>query len=226
MLRRADGAEYAQPGRPDAGTGGRQDRRRPRLPVHPPRQQGRHAVQPLQPAPLDRGHFRARAPRLRGSKRPRGVRLLRAQPDAGASDQGEPQEAPPPETAQAADQDERAVTGLLRRSLQAQAALDRRERAAPDQRPGASPRPLPHPRQAERLAEGAGQRPRGARAPPPLSKSAYVAHSGTRTDQQRVGGGTATICHMGELLDHVRSYYEALNTGDPDKVAEHFTDDA
>jgi ketosteroid isomerase-like protein len=28
------------------------------------------------------------------------------------------------------------------------------------------------------------------------------------------------------LLDHVRSYYEALNTGDPDRVAEHFTDDA
>jgi ketosteroid isomerase-like protein len=31
---------------------------------------------------------------------------------------------------------------------------------------------------------------------------------------------------MGEHLDHVRSYYEALNTGDPDKVAAHFTDDA
>ncbi len=31
---------------------------------------------------------------------------------------------------------------------------------------------------------------------------------------------------MGELLDHVRSYYEALNSGDPDRVAEHFTDDA
>ena len=31
---------------------------------------------------------------------------------------------------------------------------------------------------------------------------------------------------MGALLDHVRSYYEALNTGDPDRVAEHFTDDA
>ena len=31
---------------------------------------------------------------------------------------------------------------------------------------------------------------------------------------------------MGELLDHVRSYYEALNTGDPDAVAAHFTDDA
>ena len=28
------------------------------------------------------------------------------------------------------------------------------------------------------------------------------------------------------LLDHVRSYYEALNTGDADRVAEHFTDDA
>jgi ketosteroid isomerase-like protein len=27
-------------------------------------------------------------------------------------------------------------------------------------------------------------------------------------------------------LDHIRSYYEALNTGDPDRVAEHFTDDA
>jgi ketosteroid isomerase-like protein len=31
---------------------------------------------------------------------------------------------------------------------------------------------------------------------------------------------------VGALLDHVRSYYEALNTGDPQAVAEHFTDDA
>jgi ketosteroid isomerase-like protein len=31
---------------------------------------------------------------------------------------------------------------------------------------------------------------------------------------------------MGALLDHVRSYYEALNTGDADAVAAHFTDDA
>jgi ketosteroid isomerase-like protein len=31
---------------------------------------------------------------------------------------------------------------------------------------------------------------------------------------------------MGALLEHVRSYYEALNTGDPDRVAAHFTDDA
>jgi ketosteroid isomerase-like protein len=31
---------------------------------------------------------------------------------------------------------------------------------------------------------------------------------------------------MGALLDHVRSYYEALNTGDADLVASHFTDDA
>ena len=28
------------------------------------------------------------------------------------------------------------------------------------------------------------------------------------------------------LLDHVRSYYEALNTGDADRIAAHFTDDA
>jgi ketosteroid isomerase-like protein len=27
-------------------------------------------------------------------------------------------------------------------------------------------------------------------------------------------------------LEHVRSYYEALNTGDPDKVADHFAPDA
>ncbi len=27
-------------------------------------------------------------------------------------------------------------------------------------------------------------------------------------------------------LDHIRSYYEALNTGDRDRVAAHFTDDA
>src|SRR5918912_1018242 len=27
-------------------------------------------------------------------------------------------------------------------------------------------------------------------------------------------------------LDHIRSYYEALNTGDADLVASHFTDDA
>jgi ketosteroid isomerase-like protein len=31
---------------------------------------------------------------------------------------------------------------------------------------------------------------------------------------------------MGELLDHVRSYYTALDSGDPDAVAAHFTDDA
>jgi ketosteroid isomerase-like protein len=31
---------------------------------------------------------------------------------------------------------------------------------------------------------------------------------------------------MGALLDHVRSYYEALNTGDPHRVAKHFTEDA
>jgi ketosteroid isomerase-like protein len=31
---------------------------------------------------------------------------------------------------------------------------------------------------------------------------------------------------MGALLDHIRSYYEALNNGDSDRVAEHFTDDA
>jgi ketosteroid isomerase-like protein len=31
---------------------------------------------------------------------------------------------------------------------------------------------------------------------------------------------------MGALLDHVRSYYRALNTGDADRIAEHFTDDA
>jgi ketosteroid isomerase-like protein len=31
---------------------------------------------------------------------------------------------------------------------------------------------------------------------------------------------------VGAYIDHIRSYYEALNTGDPDRVAEHFTDDA
>jgi ketosteroid isomerase-like protein len=31
---------------------------------------------------------------------------------------------------------------------------------------------------------------------------------------------------MGALLDHVRGYYEALNTGDADAVAAFFTDDA
>jgi ketosteroid isomerase-like protein len=31
---------------------------------------------------------------------------------------------------------------------------------------------------------------------------------------------------MGARIDHVRSYYEALNSGDPDRVAAHFTDDA
>jgi hypothetical protein len=31
---------------------------------------------------------------------------------------------------------------------------------------------------------------------------------------------------MGPLLEHVRSYYQALNSGDPGRVAEHFTDDA
>ena len=31
---------------------------------------------------------------------------------------------------------------------------------------------------------------------------------------------------MGARLEHVRSYYESLNTGDADAVAAHFTDDA
>jgi ketosteroid isomerase-like protein len=31
---------------------------------------------------------------------------------------------------------------------------------------------------------------------------------------------------MGILLDHVHSYYDALNSGDADRIAEHFTDDA
>jgi ketosteroid isomerase-like protein len=31
---------------------------------------------------------------------------------------------------------------------------------------------------------------------------------------------------MGQLIDHVRGYYDALNTGDADKVAAFFTDDA
>ncbi len=31
---------------------------------------------------------------------------------------------------------------------------------------------------------------------------------------------------MGALADHVRSYYDALNSGDADAVAGHFTDDA
>lgn len=31
---------------------------------------------------------------------------------------------------------------------------------------------------------------------------------------------------MGELLEHVRAYYDALNTGDAEKVASFFTDDA
>jgi ketosteroid isomerase-like protein len=31
---------------------------------------------------------------------------------------------------------------------------------------------------------------------------------------------------VGARLDHVRSYYEALNTGEADTVAKHFTDDA
>jgi|SRR5215216_2891551 len=31
---------------------------------------------------------------------------------------------------------------------------------------------------------------------------------------------------MGELLDHVKAYYEALSSGDADSVAKFFTDDA
>jgi ketosteroid isomerase-like protein len=31
---------------------------------------------------------------------------------------------------------------------------------------------------------------------------------------------------MGALLDHVRSYYDVINSGDVDKIAAHFTDDA
>src|SRR5436190_1816003 len=47
----------------------------------------------------------------------------------------------------------------------------------------------------------------------------------TRSRSARRGPAGRTDA-MGALLDHVRSYYEALNTGDPDKVAAHFTDDA
>jgi ketosteroid isomerase-like protein len=31
---------------------------------------------------------------------------------------------------------------------------------------------------------------------------------------------------VGSLLDHIHSYYEALNTGDPERIASHFTPDA
>ena len=31
---------------------------------------------------------------------------------------------------------------------------------------------------------------------------------------------------MGALLDHVRSYYDVINSGDVDRIAAHFTDDA
>lgn len=31
---------------------------------------------------------------------------------------------------------------------------------------------------------------------------------------------------MGSNVDHIRSYYEALNSGDAERVAAHFTDDA
>jgi hypothetical protein len=31
---------------------------------------------------------------------------------------------------------------------------------------------------------------------------------------------------VGALIDHVRSYYAALNIGDADRIADHFTDDA
>jgi ketosteroid isomerase-like protein len=34
------------------------------------------------------------------------------------------------------------------------------------------------------------------------------------------------MAEMGALLDHIRSYYEALNTGDPERIARHFTPDA
>jgi ketosteroid isomerase-like protein len=34
------------------------------------------------------------------------------------------------------------------------------------------------------------------------------------------------IAAMGARLEHVRSYYEALNTGDAEAVARHFTEDA
>src|SRR4051795_5093716 len=49
----------------------------------------------------------------------------------------------------------------------------------------------------------------------------------TRTPPPRtVAARAGRMQAMGELLDHVRSYYEALNSGDPDRVAQHFTDDA
>jgi ketosteroid isomerase-like protein len=42
------------------------------------------------------------------------------------------------------------------------------------------------------------------------------------TAKSTAAGNNPVIGH----LDHIRSYYEALNTGDADLVASHFTDDA
>ena len=50
--------------------------------------------------------------------------------------------------------------------------------------------------------------------------------NGMRPNRQHGHPTSDTPRWIGSNLDHIRSYYEALNTGDADLVASHFTDDA
>src|SRR5439155_14775331 len=78
-----------------------------------------------------------------------------------------------------------------------------------------------HPDQRRRrLHEGVRDRGRVAR------HAAEPHRRRHRRDHARRDRALVRALDVGALLDHVHSYYRALNTGDPDKVAEHFTDDA
>jgi ketosteroid isomerase-like protein len=57
----------------------------------------------------------------------------------------------------------------------------------------------------------------------PTASSTGTSSRGRRPVSEAADPGE---CLQLSALDHIRSYYEALNTGDPDLVASHFTDDA
>src|SRR5438046_1561611 len=69
------------------------------------------------------------------------------------------------------------------------------------------------------------------RVPPRIELSHANPHGNatSATIPTHVGDNPANgrgLTKMGDKLDHIRSYYAALDTGDPDEVARHFTDDA
>jgi ketosteroid isomerase-like protein len=62
--------------------------------------------------------------------------------------------------------------------------------------------------------------------PPSSSLSTLTTNRRAPNRQGQVSQHPVNIIVIGANLDHIRSYYEALNTGDADLVASHFTDDA